>query len=149
MLFYVHHKVSLEKPCSQSSCRALVTFSHIGRVIPPIEANSNQVNLLWDTFVEHLFLLQSVMVLKVIKVGIGVGRSSVEKSPKKAGVIVADLQEGQAAEMEGGGSARSRAQLEPKLFRGFPSPVAPQLITKEITWSARITRKSWFWMQTI
>lgn len=46
MLFYVHHKVSLEKTCSQSSCRALVIFSHIGHVTPPIEANSNQVNLL-------------------------------------------------------------------------------------------------------
>lgn len=81
MLFYVHYKVSLEKTCSQSSCRALVAFSHIGHVTPLIEANFNQENLLWGAFLEH-FLLVSSSGSDGIKshVGFGVGKSGAEKS---------------------------------------------------------------------
>lgn len=108
-----------------------MTFSH---VTPSIEANSSQVKLLQGAFLEH-FLLVSSSVSDGTKshVGTGVGKSGVEKSPKWAGVMVAGLEEGQAAEMEGGGSARAKAEPEPKLRRGSPQPNGPTALPSRLS----------------
>lgn len=155
MLFYVHHKVSLEKTCSQSSCRALVTFSHIGHVTPPIEANSNQANLLWGAFLStfYMFLFQAVMVLEVSWVLVlarvvwkNVGRNDGGRPGGGAGSW-------------NGRVEAPRQNLNLNYSEGLPSLTSPpsflhgsaelEVFTKEIMWSARITTKSWFWMQTI
>lgn len=47
--------------------------------------------------------------------------------------MVAGLEEGQAAEMEGGGSARAKAEPEPKLLRGSPQPNGPTALPSRLS----------------
>lgn len=139
MLFYVHHKVSLEKTCSQSSCRALVTFSHIGHVTPPIEANSNQVNLLWGAFLEH-FLHVSFSGSDGIRsqLGFGVGKSGVEKCRQEWWWQA--WRRGRQLKWEGGGS---KAEPEPKLLRGSPQPYQSTILPSWLGWTTGIHQRNY------